>query len=246
MPKRSFDDNFWGDTFVQELDKDAKLLFLYLWTNKRCNSAGLYEITPKTITFETGISTSELPKLFEILKEKVVWIPDQNIVWVKNFLKNQPQSPQFLKAVCDCLYNVNSNGIVDEYRSYYHILGVSIPYKYRSNTTTKGWRYISEEDIELEQEPDNNTSFINEGDENLSKFVKCYESNLGQITPNIAEELKVLSEEYNGEWFEEAVKECCNNNVRKLSYAKAILQRWQVEGFKSTNKKKKKGTDENW
>ena len=56
MPERRFDDGYWDDPFVQSAPKDAKLLYAYLWTNKHCNPAGLYQITPKTISFETGIS----------------------------------------------------------------------------------------------------------------------------------------------------------------------------------------------
>ena len=241
MAKRSFNDNFWGDPFVQKIDKDAKLLFLYLWTNKRCNSAGLYEITLKTISFETGLSENVIPSLFEKLKEKVVWNQKDNMVWVKNFLKNQPQSPQFLKSVSDCLYNVNCNGMIEDFRSYYDALGVSIPYRYRSNTTGRGYRYLLEPELEL----DNNN--INEREKNLAKISQCYESNFGMISPAIAEELKVLSDEFDYEWFEEAIKESCLSNVRKLSYAKRILQRWEVEGFKtSKNRKKQEKSDENW
>ena len=136
MPKRSVDDIFWGDSFVQTVEKDAKLLFLYLWTNKRCNSAGLYEITPKTISFETDIPIEDLPRLFEVLSKKVKWIEDQNIVWVINFLKHQPKSPLFLKSVASCLNQFDGNGILKEYLEYYRNIGVSIPYQYGMNTVS--------------------------------------------------------------------------------------------------------------
>lgn len=128
MPRRSFDDSYWGDPFVQELNKDAKLLFAYLWTNKRCNSAGLYEITLRTIAFETGIETETLPSLLNQLSKKVNWVESDNLIWVRNFLKHQPKSPQFLKSVADCLSHISSNGVVKEYIDYYDRLGVSIPY----------------------------------------------------------------------------------------------------------------------
>lgn len=128
MAKRSFNDNFWGDNFVQDIEKDAKLLFAYLWTNKRCNSAGLYEITLKTICFETGISIDDLPRLFKILESRVKWQSETNTVWVRNFLKHQPKSPLFLKSVAICLTEVNANGMVKEFLDYYGKQGVSIPF----------------------------------------------------------------------------------------------------------------------
>ena len=150
MPRRSFDDSYWGDPFVQELNKDAKLLFAYLWTNKRCNSAGLYEITPKTIAFETGIGIENLPDLLTHLAEKVTWLKDENLIWVRNFLKHQPKSPQFLKSVADCLSHISSNGVVKEYLDYYGSLGVSIPYQYYIDSVNSGYRDIQEKELEPE------------------------------------------------------------------------------------------------
>jgi len=161
MPRRSFDDSFWGDSFVQELDKDAKLLFAYLWTNKRCNSAGLYEITLKTISFETGIDIGVLPKLLNILSPKVKWLKEGNIIWVKNFLKHQPHSPLFLKSVADCLSKVGSNpsnnGVVKEFASYYGKLGVSIQFSNGLVMVSKGFinQTEPEQELDIEQELDN-------------------------------------------------------------------------------------------
>ena len=158
MPRRSFDDSYWGDPFVQELDKDSKLLFAYLWTNKRCNSAGLYEITIKTIAFETGIELDNIPVLIERLSEKVKWIKDSNIIWVKNFLKHQPKSPLFLKSVEGCLNNIcsnpSNNGIIQEYGDYYSRLGVSILYSNGIVRVSKGLVNLTELELEhdIEQE----------------------------------------------------------------------------------------------
>lgn len=73
-------------------------------------------------------------------------------------------------------------------------------------------------------------------DDKLAVFAQIYEVDIGIITPTIGEELKDLSSQFPKEWFQEAVKEACANNARKLSYIKAILNRWQVDGFKSKPK----------
>jgi phage replication O-like protein O len=77
-------------------------------------------------------------------------------------------------------------------------------------------------------------------DEKFKKIVNSYENNIGMINPNIVNELIAISDEYKSEWFEEAVKEACNNNARKLSYIKAILERWRVDGFKTKKQGDKK------
>jgi hypothetical protein len=155
MTKRSFDDSFWGDPFVQSLNKDAKMLFAYLWTNKRCNSAGLYETTIKTISFETGISENDIPELFKILQPKVKWLPENNIVWVKNFLKHQPQSPLFLKSVESCLKSISANGLIKEFLDYNASVGVTIPYQYPIDTVTIGLPNILIKELDIEPDIDN-------------------------------------------------------------------------------------------
>jgi len=131
MPERGFDTNFWGDTFVQALSQEGKMLYAYLWTNSHCNQAGLYEITLGTIAFETKLMIEDIPNLFELLKPKVIWYTDQNLVWVKNFIKRQSKSPKFLAAAAKCLLSVNNNGVVKDLIEYNkERYSISIPYEY--------------------------------------------------------------------------------------------------------------------
>lgn len=130
MPERGFDTAFWGDPFVLELPKDAKTLFAYLWTNDHCNQAGLYYITPKTIAFYTGLDMADIPALFELLKHSVKWYPEENLVWVKNFLKRQFKSSTFLKAAAKSLTRVNNKDAIQELLDYnLKRYGLKIPYE---------------------------------------------------------------------------------------------------------------------
>ena len=65
-----------------------------------------------------------------------------------------------------------------------------------------------------------------------------YEQNVGLLTPMIAEELKEAEKEYPAEWTEDAFKIAVENNVRKWSYIKKILARWQTEGRPGDSKKR--------
>ncbi len=75
-------------------------------------------------------------------------------------------------------------------------------------------------------------------DERPNIFV-LYEQNIGLLTPMIAEELKDAEKEYPSEWIEEAFKIAVENNVRKWSYLRAILERWRTEGRAEGSKKSK-------
>ncbi len=129
MPERRFDTGYWNDPDIIDLPMKVKLLYLYLWTNRHCNQAGLYEIALKTISFETGLTIEELPELLRILEKKVIWVPEQNLIWVKNFLHRQSKSPQFLAAAAKCLENIKNNGLIKEFIDYNVGYSLSIPYQ---------------------------------------------------------------------------------------------------------------------
>jgi len=57
-----------------------------------------------------------------------------------------------------------------------------------------------------------------------------YESEIGLLTPNIADLLKDDLATYPAPWVEDAIREAARNNVRRLSYVQAILKRWAADG----------------
>ncbi len=57
-----------------------------------------------------------------------------------------------------------------------------------------------------------------------------YEENIGMIQPLLAEELKDAAAEYPQAWIEEAFRIAVENNVRRWSYIRAILEKWRAEG----------------
>lgn len=134
MPERGFDTGFWSDDFVMGLTHPAKLLFHYLGSNDHCNQAGVYHIAPKTIAFETGLPESDLPSLLKMLQPEVKWLPEENIVWVKNFIAHQTKSPKFLVAAAKCLTKIRNNGLVGEVLEYNRACyTLSIPYPYHTD-----------------------------------------------------------------------------------------------------------------
>lgn len=122
MPvERRFDTAYWNEPFIMKLPLKAKLLYLYLWTNIHCNQAGLYEIAIETISWETGLAVEEIPELLKLMEKKVTWLPEQNLVWVKNFLRRQSKSPKFLVAAVEGIKSMRNNipeDLKDEFYAY--------------------------------------------------------------------------------------------------------------------------------
>ena len=57
-----------------------------------------------------------------------------------------------------------------------------------------------------------------------------YESNIGMLSPMIADELKAAEELYPTEWIEDAFREAVAHNVRNWRYIARILDNWDVKG----------------
>lgn len=59
---------------------------------------------------------------------------------------------------------------------------------------------------------------------------ELYEDNIGLISPILADELKDAENTYPPEWIEDAFKIAVENNVRKWSYIRAVLERMATAG----------------
>ena len=132
MPERGFATETWdSDEWFQDLSRDQRYLFIYLWTNAHCNPAGLYHITLVTIANEAKFSKEDVPELLNSLTPKIKWYPEQNLIWVKNFIKRQSKSPKFLAAAAKCLTTIKHNGAIKELLDYnLERYSISIPYQY--------------------------------------------------------------------------------------------------------------------
>jgi hypothetical protein len=86
---RSVNTRFWDDPFIEGLTVNEKLLFLYLLTNTQTNILGIYEISLKRISYDTGIKQETIIKAFEsfAIVQKAYYL--NNYIILPNFLKNQ-------------------------------------------------------------------------------------------------------------------------------------------------------------
>jgi len=78
---------------------------------------------------------------------------------------------------------------------------------------------------------------------------ELYEANIGLLSPILADELKDAEMTYPPGWIEEAFKIAVENNVRKWSYIRAILEGMATEGKEQHGKHKRapeKDTPKRW
>ncbi len=62
--------SFWTDAFIQELTPEQKYFYLYLITNEHIKLCGVYEITYRQMSYETGYTIEVIENLVQIFAEK--------------------------------------------------------------------------------------------------------------------------------------------------------------------------------
>lgn len=128
------DTKMWGDIWFESLKPNAKLLFIYLWSNNHKNLPCLYEISKKTMAHETGFTLKEIDKLLIVLEPKVQYSETDNILWVVNgvrrqFLKSTKVSPKIVKGISNALCLLpHGHPLIGEFLNKYKSL--NIPYTY--------------------------------------------------------------------------------------------------------------------
>ncbi len=118
MPERGFATETWDEDWFQALDSEQKYLFLYLSYNNHCTAAGVYHITPATMAFETKMSVEQLPGILRSLSPHAEWYSNENLIWVKDFLRRQAKSTKFIAAAIKFL---NGSRIPEDIRSEFEV-----------------------------------------------------------------------------------------------------------------------------
>jgi hypothetical protein len=104
---RQLNIKFWSDVWVVEkLNALDRYLFIYLLTNDKANDAGIYQISKRMISFETGITVDELENMWKRIKEKVTYI-DGYVVF-RNGINNKNYNYNTFKGISTILENLPS------------------------------------------------------------------------------------------------------------------------------------------
>ena len=97
--RRSVNTRVWNDDWFETLEPNFKLLWLYLLTNTHTNMLGIYEVTLRRISFETGLNEEIVRKGFESLQKALkAFIILEKFVFLPNWIKNQGMNDNMVKA----------------------------------------------------------------------------------------------------------------------------------------------------
>jgi DnaD/phage-associated family protein len=91
-----------------------------------------------------------------------------------------------------------------------------------------------------ETETESETETNNSSSSDFAALTRVYETNIGQLSPAIADTLEDDLKAYGLQMCVEAITEAVRNNVRKWSYVQGILKRWYRDGKSPINGKQHK------
>lgn len=132
--QRYINTKFWDDSYIIELIPTEKFLYLYFLTSPLTNIAGIYEISKRRISFDTGLGIDEIRRILKKLEnDKKVYYVDGWVI-ICNFPRYQDyeKSPKIKEGIEIILNNLPTS--IKE-----KIDTLSIPYTYcqnYSNTNT--------------------------------------------------------------------------------------------------------------
>jgi hypothetical protein len=127
---RQIHTRIWKDDWFTNLDQDAKLLFIYLFSNEQAEIGGVYELPIKYMAFESGLLQERIQYLLNQFEESKKVYYRNGWVWVVNLRKyNETGSPLVAKRIAKDLAILPDGELKAMYYAYY-----KIPYKYPINT----------------------------------------------------------------------------------------------------------------
>jgi len=184
---RKIHTSFWSDPFIQDLDNDHRLFYLYLLTNEKTKQCGIYEISKKQISFELGYSIDRVSKLlaYFIKNDKILYSEATKEVALKNWMKyNASTSPKVVSCIKSELCSVKDRVLIEYVNGMY--------------TASQ-----EEQEEEEEQEQEKHKRFVKPNRDDVraymielnmadlsQRFVDYYESNGWRVGRNAMKEWK--------------------------------------------------------
>ena len=89
MTQRLIKSSFWSDSYIENLNPIEKMLYLYFLTNDKTNLIGIYELSIKRMSFQTGIDAKKILSILAKFEADKKILYKNNYVFIANFLKHQ-------------------------------------------------------------------------------------------------------------------------------------------------------------
>ena len=98
--REDIDNGIWSDPDFEALTANAKLVYIWSFTNPRCGMAGVYKLPPRAAAIETNLTPDEfMAALAELAESRFVLYEDE-VIWVRTRVRHiRTRSPQIAKSI---------------------------------------------------------------------------------------------------------------------------------------------------
>lgn len=144
----------WSDGWFSELELDEKLLWSYFFTNEHTSVAGIYEISIRTMAFETGIGRERVEEIIQKFRQVEKLRYEDGILWIFNMPKYQGanNSPKVITRIHKDVLGLPNSQIKQDYMKLYSIDTISIPMRINDSDTDTDTDTHTEKDRETDTE----------------------------------------------------------------------------------------------
>ena len=104
--------DFWNDPYVEGMEPQDKLLYVYLFSSPHTNNLGVLTVSRRKIAFETGLTEEGVAAGLAALERDGKVLIDGGAIWVCNFVRHQcTTSPKLLLSL-RALFPTVSSGVI--------------------------------------------------------------------------------------------------------------------------------------
>lgn len=115
----------WNDAAFRQLDTDARLLFIWSWTNPLSTICGLYQVSQRQMEIALSTDPDCLEERVALALEQLAAKPmvrydeENEVIWVVNRAKHSNRSPKVAKAMQREVQDCPPSPLVDEFVARY-------------------------------------------------------------------------------------------------------------------------------
>lgn len=117
---RTIQTRVWEDDWFVSLSAQGKVLWFYLLTNHRASVAGIYQISERIMSFETGIPADQIGELLRGFEAAGKIMYADGVLWVKRLRDyQQSNSPKVLQRIRTDVAEIRAGAVKTAYSTQY-------------------------------------------------------------------------------------------------------------------------------
>jgi hypothetical protein len=147
--KRVINTRMWADSWFEELNSAERLIWLYLLTNQQTNLLGIYEISLRRISNETGVDIDVCETIMERFGNDSKAFYNDGYILIVNWIKNQQMNSNMIISAKKIL-----EALPEKIKKWLLKLGISDFESLENGSVTIAQRW-KEIEIEIEKEIEN-------------------------------------------------------------------------------------------